>query len=96
MKTWYIRRGLDNWEELCSDLMDSLDANAKRKSISTKQGHIIEYDEISGASSKAWIDLIDETLAEIYGLSDEELDYIVRYDIKYRAGLDEAASENDE
>ena len=86
------RSGHD-WEKICSDLMDSLDANARRKSISTKQGHIIEYDEISGASSKAWIDLIDENLAEIYGLSDEELDYIMRYDIKYRASLDEAASE---
>ena len=75
--------------------MNSLDANAKRKSISTKQGHVIEYDEISGASSKEWIDLIDEAMADIYGLSDEELDYIVRYDVKYRVGLDGASPEND-
>ena len=84
-----------DWEGLCADLMNSLDANAKRKSISTKQGHVIEYDEISGASSKEWIDLIDEAMADIYGLSDEELDYIVRYDVKYRVGLDGASPEND-
>ena len=84
-----------DWEGLCADLMNSLDANAKRKSISTKQGHVIEYDEIFGASSKEWIDLIDEAMADIYGLSDEELDYIVRYDVKYRVGLDGASPEND-
>jgi len=84
-----------DWEGLCADLMNSLDANAKRKSISTKQGHVIEYDEITGASSKEWIDLIDEAMADIYGLSDEELDYIVRYDVKYRVGLDGASPEND-
>ena len=88
------RSGHD-WETLCSHLTHSLAANSKRKSISTKQGHTIEYDEISGASSKTWIDLIEESLAEIYGLSNEELDYIMQYDIKYRAGLEEAASEND-
>lgn len=75
--------------------MVSLEANAKRKSISTKQGHVIEYDEISGASSKKWINPIDDAMAEIYGLSGEELDYIVQYDIKYRAGLDEAPPKDD-
>ena len=81
----------NDWEKLCSDLVESLETNAKRKSISTKQGHTIEYDEISGAASKVWIDLIDATLAGIYNLSDEEFDYIVQYDIKYRVGLESAA-----
>ena len=72
------------WQGLCSDLMDSLEANARRKSISTKQGHVIEYDEISGALSKSYMDLIDENLAKIYELSEDEHDYIVRYDVKYR------------
>ncbi len=75
-----------DWEELCADLMNSLDANAKRKSLLTKQGHLIEYDEIYGASSKEWIDLIDEAMAGLYGFSDEELDFIINYDIKYRMG----------
>ena len=80
-----------DWKSLCSNLMDSLESNAKRKLINTRQGHTIEYDEISGAASKAWIDLIDEALAKIYGLSKRELDYILRFDIKYRAGFDAEA-----
>ena len=33
------------------------------------------------------MDQIDRELAAIYGLSPEEVDYILRYDIKYRASL---------
>ena len=32
------------------------------------------------------IDLIDELLAGHYGLTEEELDFIVNYDVKYRMG----------
>ena len=68
--------------------MDSLDANAKRKSLLTKQGYVVEYDEIYGASSKEWMDLIDKAIADLYGFSDEELGFITNYDIKYRMGRD--------
>jgi len=54
--------------------------------ISTKQGHTIEYDEMKAAHSKPIIDLIDVALAKGYGLTNEELDLIVNYDIKYRMG----------
>lgn len=37
--------------------------------------------------SKAIIDDIDRALAPHYGFTDEELDYIINYDIKYRMGL---------
>ena len=36
--------------------------------------------------SKPIIDEIDKVLAEHYGFTDEELDYIINYDIKYRMG----------
>ena len=36
--------------------------------------------------SKPIIDEIDRVLAQHYGFSDEELDYIINYDIKYRMG----------
>ncbi len=39
------------------------------------------------ASCKPIIDKIDCVLAEHFGLTDEELDYIINYDIKYRIGL---------
>jgi hypothetical protein len=37
--------------------------------------------------SKLIIDEIDSVLAKHYGFTDEELDFIINYDIKYRMGL---------
>ena len=49
-----------------------------------KSGLIIETFNIS--ESKAIIDQIDAVLAEHYGFTQEELDFIINYDIKYRMG----------
>ncbi len=38
--------------------------------------------------SKPIIDEIDRVLAQHYGFTDEELDFIINYDIKYRMGKD--------
>ncbi len=75
-----------DWTILGKQLMKSLRENATRKVISTKQGHTIEYDEIKALHSKPIIDKVDRMLADHYGLTDEELDFIVNYDIKYRMG----------
>ena len=40
------------------------------------------------AASKPIIDEIDRVLAQHYGFTDEELDFIINYDIKYRVGSD--------
>jgi len=45
-------------------------------------------------ASKPIIDEIDRVLAQHYGFSDEELDFIINYDIKYRMGRD--SGENNE
>lgn len=37
-------------------------------------------------ASKLIIDELDALLAKHYGLTDEELDFIINYDIKYRTG----------
>ena len=36
--------------------------------------------------SKPIVDKIDRVLAKHYGFTDEELDFIINYDIKYRMG----------
>jgi len=38
--------------------------------------------------SKLIIDEIDRVLARHYGFNDEELDFLINYDIKYRMGVD--------
>jgi len=47
-----------------------------------------EFQEFEWSQSKPIIDEIDAVLAEHYGFTEEELDYIINYDIKYRMGKD--------
>jgi hypothetical protein len=74
------------WIELESKLAKSQKHYARRKTILTKQGHKIEYDEMDAQKSKPIIDEIDKVLATHYGFTEEELDFIINYDIKYRLG----------
>ena len=76
-----------DWPQIADKLVEDLESNASEKSIRTKQGHIIEYHEIRASGSKPIIDQIDTLLAEHYGFTEEELDFIINYDIKYRMGL---------
>ena len=64
--------------------------NAKRKTIVTKQGHRIEYDEMKAVYSKPVIDKVDRALARHYAFAVEETDFIINYDIKYRLGQSDA------
>ncbi|MEN6510360.1 MAG: DNA methyltransferase [Chloroherpetonaceae bacterium] len=54
-------------------------------------GILTEFDSFYPMNSKSIIDEIDKVLAEHYGFTGEELDFIINYDIKYRMGkeLDE-------
>ena len=47
---------------------------------------VVETQSFKVQKSKPIIDEIDRVLAEHYGFTDEELDFIVNYDIKYRMG----------
>jgi hypothetical protein len=69
-------------------LMEDLNANAGEETIRTRDGHTITYAEFYGWKSKPIIDEIDRTLAEHYGFTDKELDFIINYDIKYRIGAE--------
>ena len=44
------------------------------------------YAEFVASESKSIIDEIDKALTDHYGFTDEELDFIIHYDIKYRMG----------
>ena len=49
-------------------------------------GNDVVYDEYYPKKSKPIIDEIDKILAKHYGFTEEELDFIINYDIKYRMG----------
>ena len=47
----------------------------------------IAYEQFKPRVAKPIVDEIDRVLAEHYGFTDKELDFIINYDIKYRMGL---------
>jgi hypothetical protein len=48
----------------------------------------VSYEQFRPGAAKDLIDRIDAVLAQHYGFTDEELDFIINYDIKYRMGKD--------
>ena len=80
-------RHANELESLCKNLMAEYKENSQLKEqTSSRTGQII-YQEFYPRLSKFVIDDIDRVLAEHYGFTDEELDFIINYDIKYRLGL---------
>lgn len=57
-------------------------------------GNDVIYDEYYPKKSKQIIDEIDKLLKKHYGFTEEELDFIINYDIKYRMG-DELGEEGE-
>jgi hypothetical protein len=63
-----------------------LQRNSFRKEANYKATGRVIYDEFYPKLSKPIIDEIDKVLAKHYGFTEEELDFIINYDIKYRMG----------
>jgi len=68
-----------------ANLSDSLMRDYKKNSF-IRERKDCEFQEFRPSLSKPIIDQIDQVLAKHYGFSDEELDSIINYDIKYRMG----------
>ncbi|RLC34360.1 MAG: hypothetical protein DRH33_09410, partial [Candidatus Nealsonbacteria bacterium] len=72
-----------NLIELCKILMNDLQKNSIIQTANYRTGDV-KYQQFLPAKSKAIIDEIDKVLAKHYGFTEEELDFIINYDIKYR------------
>ncbi len=72
---------------LTAELMESFKRHSQRKETRYKATGKVVYDEFDQKPSKPIVDKIDRVLAEHYGFTEEELDFIINYDIKYRMGL---------
>ena len=73
---------IDLYDKLKKDLLDK----SERRVYNYKTSGRVEYDEFYMKKSKLIIDEIDTVLAKHYGFTEEELDFIINYDIKYRMG----------
>ena len=67
-------------------LMKDYKKNSELKDKTSKLTGKIQYQEYYPRLAKSIIDEIDRVLAKHYNFTDEELDFIINYDIKYRMG----------
>ena len=74
---------IDLAERLQTELLDSA-IQYRIESRTRGSSYTFTY---QNANSKSTLDQIDRVLAKHYGFTDEELDFIINYDIKYRMGL---------
>lgn len=76
----------DEYKKIASDLSSSLIKNMNVAEYKYKNHGTVRFAQFFPKLSKPIIDKIDNILAKHYGFTDEELDYIINYDIKYRMG----------
>ena len=76
-----VSHSVGDLSSLVNDLMDELRRNSERIVYGKA-----EVDQFYVAACKSIIDEIDRVLAKHYEFTDEELDFIINYDIKYRMG----------
>jgi len=81
---------------LGTEYVEDLKRNSEMRARVQKQTGRTETQAFKVQKSKPIIDEIDRALAEHYGFTDEELDFISNYDIKYRVGADDGSDEGDD
>jgi hypothetical protein len=97
-----FRYNFDNRiSEVLVDLESHLEIDLTSKSVrrvyNYKTSGRVEYDEFYMKKSKPIINKIDTVLAYYYSFTEEELDFIINYDIKYRMGKElDNGDEDDE
>lgn len=88
-----------NVKQKLIELADSLLRNFKENAVfikrNDKKAGVLEIQSFQPRYSKLIVNEIDKVLAKHYGFTEEELDFIINYDIKYRMG-DELNNEEEE
>jgi hypothetical protein len=89
-KTFPIPSSLneEDLSRLSDELCGALDSSSSYININHSQTGTIQIEQFKPREAKPIIDEIDRVLAQHYGFTDEELDFIINYDIKYRMGRD--------
>ena len=65
-------------------------ANASRLSASYKKTGAVEYDQFFPRKSKLLMDQVDELLIDHYSLSVADVDFLISYDLKFRAANEQS------
>ena len=80
------RDDLNLLAHIAQELMADIRANSQLQTIKYQKMGTLKIQSTYPRLSKSIIDEVDRVLAEHYGFTDEELDFIINYDIKYRMG----------
>ncbi len=78
--------GVRRLANIAEELMDDIQNHSEMATINYRNRGSLTIQSTYPRLSKAIIDEIDRVLARHYGLTEEELDFIINYDIKYRMG----------
>jgi hypothetical protein len=84
-----LLKGTPEFSKLTREIMKCLEQTSTVAGGTYSVGGSVRYERFKPRMAKAVFDQIDTHLAKYYGLTDEELDFIVNYDIKYRMGQDD-------
>ncbi|MEW6380496.1 MAG: transposase [bacterium] len=88
--------GNEDMSKTAYKLKNQLDKSAEIIAASHSITGAIRYEQFRPRTCKPIIDEIDRVLARHYGFTEEELDFIINYDIKYRMGLSGGQSDCDD
>jgi len=77
---------LQSLETICDELMGDYRKNAVRKETYYQSTGRVVYDEFHPGKSKHIMDRIDDVLAQHYGFTEEETEYIKEFSITFRLG----------
>ena len=75
-------------QSLSKRLMASFQKHSERKETTYSTTGRVVYDEFRQRPTKPIVDRVDRALAPHYDLTEEEQDFLVNYDIKYRMGME--------
>lgn len=89
----FSKAEVEELDRLGSKLIKSLEENAVTQRIESRTRGTVMQKLYVASKSKEIIDEIDRMLTKHYGFTDEELDFIINYDIKYRMGRDAEGEE---
>ena len=79
---------LDRLGVLTHELMDDIKSHSKIQTINYKKMGTLKIQSTYPRLSKTIIDKLDTVLAQHFDFTEQELDFIINYDIKYRMGRD--------
>ena len=82
-----VAEGIAEFQHIAQRITNQLERTSDVATATYNVGGRVRYQRFNPKATKPIIDEIDRVLAEHYGFTNEELDFVINYDIKYRMGL---------